>query len=50
MTGDGGSGGHGGADQMGPAATALPAFEITIRGAGTSFTGLQAIRVHGQAH
>src|SRR5579875_656783 len=50
MTGDCGRGGHDRADQMGPAALALPPFEITVRGAGASFARPQNIGIHAETH
>src|SRR4051812_48792834 len=34
VAGDGGGGGHGGADEVGPAAGPLPAFEVAVARAG----------------
>ena len=50
MAGDGGGGGHGRADQVGPAAGALPPLEVAVAGAGRALAGLEAVGVHGQAH
>src|SRR6056297_1677967 len=47
---DGRGGSHRGADQVGPSALALAAFEVAIAGAGTAFPGRQLIGVHGQTH
>ena len=50
MAGDGGGGGHGGADQVGAAARSLAALEVAVAGAGRALTGLELVGVHGQAH
>src|ERR1700722_9397348 len=50
MSGNGGRGGHDGADQMGAAALALAALEIAIGGAGAALAGRQHIVIHGDAH
>src|SRR3990167_1341365 len=50
MTVHGSGGCHGGADEVGPATSALAAFEVAVAGAGEALTGLQSVGVHGQAH
>src|SRR6185312_7378375 len=42
--------GHGGADEVGAPARALPAFEIAVAGRGAALARLQAVGVHRQAH
>src|SRR5690606_173733 len=36
--------------EVGPAALALPAFEVAVRGGGAALTRLQLVRVHAEAH
>ena len=50
MSGDGGGGGHGRADEMGAAARPLTALEVAVAGAGRALAGLELVGVHGQAH
>src|SRR5271156_2978502 len=50
MAGDGGGGGHYGADQVGAAVAALAAFEVAVAGAGAAFVGGQDVGVHADAH
>src|SRR6516225_10138439 len=42
--------GHHRADQVGPAAFTLAAFEIAIRDTRGAFTGKQHVIIHGDAH
>src|SRR3954471_6373324 len=48
--GDGGGGGHGRAEQVGPAAGPLAALEVAVAGAGRPLAGGELVGVHGQAH
>src|SRR5690242_9771773 len=50
MPGDGGGGGHRRADQMRAPTLALAAFKVTVRGARATFTWLQDVRIHAEAH
>src|SRR4051812_30744442 len=50
VAGNGGSGGHCRADQMCPAAPALPPLEVAVRGGGAALAGLEDVRVHPEAH
>src|SRR5919201_2959923 len=50
VAGHGGGGGRGGADQVGAAALALAALEVTVAGRGAALARLQAVLIHGQAH
>ncbi|SVB35097.1 uncharacterized protein METZ01_LOCUS187951, partial [marine metagenome] len=50
MSGDGGGGGHRGADQMGAAARTLTPLEITIGCACAPLSRLQDILVHPKTH
>src|SRR5213594_2895387 len=50
MAADRGRRGHGRAHQMGAPAAALAAFEIAVRGRGTTLAGLELVGVHRQAH
>ena len=50
MAGDGGGGGHLGADEVGAAAAALAAFEVAVGGGGAAFAGLEDVGVHSEAH
>src|SRR4051794_11471953 len=46
----GGGSGHERADQVRPAALALPALEVAVRGRGGTFARSQLVGVHAQAH
>src|SRR5690348_326547 len=48
--GDGGGGGHGRTHQVRPAALALAALEIAVRGRGTALARRQLVGIHGEAH
>src|SRR3954462_1300611 len=50
MSHDRRGGGHGGGDEVGAAAFALPAFEVAVAGAGAALAGFELVGVHGQAH
>ncbi len=50
MAGDGGGGGHLGADEVGAASAALAAFEVAVGGGGAALAGLEDVGVHGEAH
>ena len=50
MSGDGGGGGHGGADQVGASTASLTALEVAVAGGGATLAGLQNIRIHAEAH
>src|SRR5581483_5913631 len=50
VAGDGGGGGHLGADQVGAAAGPLPALEVAVRGGGAALARQEDVRVHAQAH
>src|SRR4051794_36764307 len=47
---DGGGGGHGGADEVGPAAGPLPPFEVAVARAGGALAGGELVGVHRKAH
>ena len=50
MAGDCGGGGHGGADQVGATAGALPALEVAVARGGAALAGRQNVGVQPQAH
>src|SRR5207247_9375429 len=50
MSGDRGRRGHLGAHEVGPAAVALAALEIAVRGRRAAFARLEPVCVHAQAH
>src|SRR3954470_18889720 len=47
---DGGGGGHGGADEVGPAAGPLTPLEVAVARAGRALAGGELVGVHRQAH
>src|SRR6516225_8060737 len=47
---DRGGGGHGGRHQMGPAALALAALEVTVRRGGAALARGERVGVHAEAH
>jgi len=50
MTFDRGSGGHGRADEVRAAVTALPSLEVAVRGRSAPFPRLEDVRIHPQTH
>src|SRR5579863_4168422 len=50
MAGDGGGGGHYGADEVGAAVAALAAFKIAVAGAGAAFVRWKDVGVHADTH
>jgi len=50
VAGDGGGGGHYGADEVGAAVFTLAAFEVAVGGAGAAFVGRKDVGIHGDAH
>src|SRR5713226_3851693 len=50
VAGDSRRGGHRRANQVGPAALALPTLKVAVRRARAAFAGLQDVGVHAQAH
>src|SRR5271167_3915634 len=50
VAGDGGGGGHYGADEVGAAVAALAALEVAVAGAGAAFVGGQDVGIHADAH
>src|SRR6476620_10322767 len=47
---DGGSGGDGRGDQVGPSTASLASLEVSVGRGGRPLTGLQGVRVHAKAH
>src|ERR1700674_5096072 len=50
VTGDGGGGGHGGADEMGAPAASLAALEVAVTGGGATLALGKLVAIHGDAH
>src|SRR5579864_4442763 len=50
MSGDGCSGGHGGAHQVGAPAASLASFKIAIAGGGAALAGREDVGIHSQTH